>query len=155
MNKIHVLFVLCIMLSGYGLYSMAYTVCGEDLIFTAEGDFERITIKTPNGMIDMGYIYEDGGTFLYPTGSAPKNYILMIIIQTSDVNYYDYVHTVPIASETFKIGDVQITIESKFEPVGAVNTFEWAMIVLLGLTFGLLSATLVVMVSDEMQWNIF
>ena len=155
MNKVGILFVLCVVLSGYAIYSVAYTVCGEDLVFTAEGDFERVTIKSPNAMVDMGYIYEDGSSFLYSTGSAPKNYIFMIIVQTSDTNYFDIVHTVIIGTETFEVGDVQVTIESRFEDVGVINFFEGTMIVLLGLTFGMLLTTLIVMVSDDQHWNIF
>lgn len=148
MSKIMAVIIILCMVAGMGLiYSAAYTICGEELIFTAEGEFERVMVKTPGAMMDLGYIYEDGGSFSYLTGNAPKSEVFQVVVYTSDNNYFDFVHTVIIGSETFEIGGVQITIESKFEAIGIINPFEWGMIILLGLllAMGFLVTTSVIL----------
>lgn len=145
MSKIMAIIIILCMVAGMGLiYSAAYTICGEELIFTAEGEFERVTIKSPGSIMDLGYIHEDGGSFSYLTGKAPRNKVFQIVIYTSDSNYFDIVHTVIIGSKTFEIGDVQITVESRFEAVGTINSVEAIIIVMLGLLLGVVILLVVI-----------
>lgn len=129
--------ILCVALSMSLLFAGAHTICGGELIFTAEGEFERIVFKYPSAMYDLGYIYEDGGSFSYLTSFAPRFEIFQVIVYTSDGNYFDFVHNTLVGVETYEIGDVQIIVESGYEAVGTINPMEWSLIVLGGLALGM------------------
>lgn len=128
--------ILCIFLGMSLLFAGAHTICGGELTFTAEGEFERVVVKHPSSIVDMGCIYEDGGSFSYLTSVAPKLEIFQVTVYTSDNNYFDFVHNTLIGSETFEIGDVQITIESGYEAVGTINSLEWVLVIFGGFLLG-------------------
>lgn len=136
--------ILCIMFGASLIYAVAYNIRGEELIFTAEGAFERVVVKIPSSMRDLGYIYENGGSFSYLTGRAPSLTIFQIIVYTSDNNYFDFMHSVLIGSETAEIGGVQITMESRYENIGVINPLEWIIIVFGGLLLGIVILSAVV-----------
>ena len=135
--------VLCIVLGMGLLFAGAYTICGGELTFTAEGEFERVVVKYPNAMYDLVCIYEDGGSFSYLTSFAPKFEIFQVIVYTLDGNYFDFVDIAPIEVETYEIGDVQITIKSGYEAMGTINLLEWDLIIFGGLVLGMIFMTLV------------
>jgi hypothetical protein len=141
--------ILCIMLGPSLVYVAAYNICGGELTFTAEGEFEWILIKYPGASYDLGYIYEDGGSCSYSLGLAPKFDVLQVVVYTSDGNYFDFVHCVPVGSETIEVGGVQVTIESGYENIGTINPFEWAMVVLLGLLLGMILLSIIILVLES------
>jgi hypothetical protein len=141
--------ILCMMLGASLVYAVAYQVRGGKLTFTAEGEFERVLIKYPSASYDLGYIYEDGGSCEYSLGFAPKFDVLQVVVYTSDGNYFDFVHCVPVGSETIEVGGVQVTVESGYENIGTINPFEWTMIVLLGLLLGMILLSIIILVLES------
>jgi hypothetical protein len=133
---IAVVTILCVMLGASLIYAVAYQVRGGEFTFSAEGEFERVLIKYPGASYDLGDIYEDGGSCSYLLGFAPKFDVLQVVVYTSDGNYFDFVHCVPVGSETIEVGGVQVTIESGYEDIGIINSLEWSMIIILGLALG-------------------
>ena len=142
-------FILSIFIGTGLVYGAAYTVCGEELTFIAEGEFERVVIKTPGSMMDLGYIYEDGGNFSVYTGYAPRLAMFQVTVYTSENNYFDFVHSVILGSETFEIGGVQITVENNYEPIGTINNFELMLVVLLGLVLGMIVCAVILFILED------
>jgi len=136
-KRLAVITILYIVLGMSLVYATAYTLCGEELVFTAEGEFEEVLVKSAITTTKLGRIYEDGGSFSYLTGLKPRNKMYQVVVYTSNNTYFGFIYTLIMGSATSEIGDVHITAESRFEAVGTINSFERITIVLLGFSLGI------------------